>query len=149
MLIVVFSMALATILVILVATFVLYFRDKNEVIVVAPKKKILKPLFECDIEELSERIATEVLAEDELLKLIDHVAKNFVFPSRNSSVPHEPYMKFVYNFCMNESARANTIVKMSNTLKTINRAYKKEIERIEKEAVRVRDQAELAEEIKN
>lgn len=139
MLIILFSMALATILVILVITLVLYFKDKNEVVETYIPQDIVKSIFETDIVELSERIATENLDEKTLIKLVDHVAKNFVFPPKNSTESNEPYLKFVYQFCMNPSAKGNTIVKMSNTLKTINRGYKRDIERIEKEAVRSRD----------
>ncbi len=124
---------------------VLYQKDKNVVgshceISEKPKLQLDVPIMEATIEDIADRVASENLSEEELLALVSIVGKKHKFPSDASIKDVEPYLRFVSQFCMNENAHGQTIVKMSNTLKAINPGYKLQIERLEKAAVKERDQ---------
>ena len=121
---------------------VLFYKDSKKIdeVVVAPKSKT--PLFECTIKELSQRIATENVDESVLLKVIEYVAKECVFPSKQGEENADKHLKFVHEFCLNKNAKGSTIAKMSNTLKAINSTYKKEIDAQEKVGVANRDKKE-------
>ncbi len=139
MLIAVFSFALVIVLIILIITMVLFYKDSRYKPPAPVVKRRNVTLDECTIEELAERIAGESLDEGKLLKVVDLIGRKHVFPKKtDGKAPKEvaPYMDFVYQFCMNTSATAKVIVKMSNTLKAINDQYKREIEDIEKTAIR-------------
>ena len=139
MLIAVFTFALVIVLIILVITLVLFYKDSRYKPPAPVVKRRNVTLEECTIEELSERIAGEKLDEAKLLKVVDLIGREHKFPLKvDGKTPKEvePYMDFVYQFCMNPSATAKVIVKMSNTLKAINDQYKRDIEDIEKTAIR-------------
>ncbi|MDH5465470.1 MAG: hypothetical protein OEW60_07535 [Thiovulaceae bacterium] len=139
MLIIVFSIALIIVLIILIITLVLFYKDSRYKPPAPVVKRREVGLEECTIEELAERIAGEDLDEAKLLKVVDLIGRKHTFPKKtDGKAPKEvePYMDFVYQFCMNTSATAKVIVKMSNTLKAINEQYKREIEDIERTAIR-------------
>lgn len=140
--IIVFSVVLIVVIAILVASFILFYKDQKRakiVPVVVKKMNRSKSLDDCSIEELTARIATEDISEKDLLKVVAIVAQKHKFPGKNSDKDASVHLKFVSQFCLNKNADGATIVKMSNTLKTINKAYKEEIERSERDAVRQRD----------
>ncbi len=138
--IVVFSVVLLMVFVVLTVTLVLFYKDSKYVPppVVVPKKP-KSPLFACGIDELADRIATEPLNSADLLKVVDYVAKEHKIPGKSSGKEYQHHLRFIYQFCLNENANGSTIARMGNTLKAVNAEYKRDIEKIEKEAVRERD----------
>lgn len=142
-----FSSILVLVLIILMFSLVLFYKDKNYTppVVVELKEPAYRTLEECSIEELANRIASEELTDKELLRVVSMVAKEHKFPGKSSGNDSQHHLKFVQQFCLNDSANGSTIVKMSNTLKAVNLDYKREIEREERLAVKRRDEAAIAE----
>jgi len=140
--ILIFSLVLGLVLLILVLSLVLFYKDKKYVEPQATpvKKNSYRTLDECSIEELADRIAKEKLSESELLRVVSMVAKDHKFPGRSSENSAEHHLRFVHQFCLNDNADGSTIVKMSNTLKAINIDYKGDIEGTERAAVKKRDE---------
>jgi hypothetical protein len=142
--IIVFSIVLAVVIMILIVSFVLFYKDHKKAKMaptVVSKMNRSKSLEECTIEEITARIDTEDLSEVELLKVVALVAQKHKFPSKNSDKSADKYLEFVLKFCLNKNSDGATIVKMSNTLKAINKAYKNEIEQTERDAIKLRDTA--------
>lgn len=146
MAIILFSSVLLLILLILVFSLVLFYKDKNYIppLVKEAEDRVDKVLEDCSIEELANRIASEELTDKELLSIVSMVAKEHKFPGKSSGIDSQHHLKFVEQFCLNESANGSTIVKMSNTLKAVNLEYKREIEREERDAVKRRDEEAIA-----
>jgi len=146
MAIILFSSILVLVLIILVFSLVLFYKDRNYIppVIKEVKSSVYRTLEECSIEELANRIATENLTDMELLRIVSMVAKDHKFPGKSSGNDSQHHLKFVQQFCLNDNANGSTIVKMSNTLKAVNLDYKADIEREERDAVRRRDEEAAA-----
>jgi len=141
--ILVFSIIFFLILAILIFSLILFYKDRGYVApepVKKVKKAAYKTLYECGIEELANRIATEDLNDQELLRVVSMVAKSHKFPGKSSGKDSEHHLRFIHQFCLNENANGNTIVKMSNTLKAVNTEYSSEIDGTQQYAVKIRDE---------
>lgn len=140
--IVVFSSILVVIVTLLTIAVVLYYKDREPV----SSRSVIKShdsLSQGSIIELTKRISTEKLDEKELLQMVSLVAKEHVFPSKNSGESVENHLAFIRAFCLNTQTKGSTIVKMSNTLKAVNPEYKQEIEKEETAAIKQRDKGNI------
>ena len=95
-----------------------------------------KPLLQCSIYELKQRIATEEVDSDMLLKVIDYVALHHPFASDKKEA--EIYLAFVYEFCLNKHSTAQVIAKMNKELNKANPTYIQSIEMYTKVAIEKR-----------
>lgn len=140
--IITFSIVLIVVIILLISSFILFHRDRIE----AAKAPIVyegtykdKTLYESSIGEIASRIATEDLTEVELLKVASFVANKFKFPGKQTDKDPSDHLKFISEFCMNKNVAGSGIVKMSNTFKMVNIPYKNEIEAVERDAIKERD----------
>ena len=121
----------------LLTTMVVLYKDKKKAAQSAVHKQ--KTIFECTIEEMAQRVTSEPLSEAQQQALIDLVAREHKFPTKGGKNIAKDHLDFIFGFCMNPRVNGAMIVKMSNTLKAVNKEYKKEIEGMERKAVALRD----------